>query len=267
MAEGPSFSTPADIGRWAERLACRGSARARVDLLATKGVSAESSRDDVPTNIVVYLHGFGDSPRPFREMAARINLPQTSSAFPTGQYTLPLELEGTGWYPFAALLADLYPSTEAARKAEREGRERAVGEVLEVLKAIGEVGWGSATTFLVGHGQGAELATWVAAGSPKGMGGVLLIDLPPDASLPDSAPPVSCLSVGTPQSMRKRLLSLYGKAAALASSGSAPPKPGVEFAAKEELTMVKWFSKVLPLQALGLANDPSIVQVSQGVVG
>lgn len=57
------------------------------------------SADEVESNLIIFLHGAGDSYDPYLTFFRSMNLPQTSALGLTAPFALPLDM-GRCWYPF-----------------------------------------------------------------------------------------------------------------------------------------------------------------------
>ena len=70
------------------------------------------SFDGLNTNVLLLLHGLGDQPRPFAQLALKMRLPQTCSMALKGPIPVPLFPEAGAW-TFAFELAHVCSSTHA----------------------------------------------------------------------------------------------------------------------------------------------------------
>ena len=239
------FTNPGDIGLLAEKLQHENSKP--FDLQWLPGLDPVLVGEDGinTTNRVLYFHGYGDSQDGMRAVAESLRLPQTASYILKGTETLPLGLEGRGWYPFSKILIDLYSD---AVKRESEGRQSITTLIVNMIKNNDRLNCG--TTYLTGHGQGAELCLWIA--SKIRVAGVVLLSLPVGSVIPTTA-------IGSP----------------VCYHSSDPPPPSLKSlctsltitnTVKSLLPVAEWYSKRIALRLLSLDNDPSIIKVQPGTV-
>ena len=236
----PPFQTPGDISAFAEEV------QSAYFMEKGTGVQVDTvwSPDEGHTNKVIYLHGYGDGPNGMAQLARELHLPQTDSHVLTAWGELPLGLDGRGWYTNAALLSELYgkASADAMEKKERSVAVSAMKALLAKNRCK------AAFTYLVGHGQGAELALWAASVFP--VAGVVSIDLPQTATLP------------APEVLQKTLRDVN-----LFERGSSHPHlKGLPLLQREGVSggvapLVKWFATHLPQEFLSLAKNPDVVTI------
>ena len=112
-------------------------------------------------NLLLLLHGLGDTPDPFAAFASKLALPQTSALSLRGPLALPLDdLPGRMWHESFDVEGTLMTG-EAARRGRVEGvRARSLGyatrrrlyALLQVLES--GCGWPRERIFLFGYAQG-----------------------------------------------------------------------------------------------------------------
>ena len=112
-------------------------------------------------NLLLLLHGLGDTPDPFAAFANKLALPQTSALSLRGPLALPLDdLPGRMWHESFDVDGTLMTG-EAARRGRVEGvRARSLGHatrrrlyaLLQVLES--GCGWPRERIFLFGYAQG-----------------------------------------------------------------------------------------------------------------
>ncbi|KAJ9461987.1 hypothetical protein DIPPA_20344 [Diplonema papillatum] len=243
------FETPGDIGKFAADL-MRKALPAPEKLQPMEHLP---SPDGEFTNRVVYLHGFGDTPRALRQMAADLRLPQTDSYFPSAPQPLPLGLDGRGWYTSASILQDVYGPRKASsmEKAEREQAVEFIADLLAPCRAT--------TTFLVGFGQGAELALWVC--NRVLVAGVAVVDPPRDLELPASGP------TGKLRRTNVFVRSTEPRVAAKVSAAVDPRSFTCSHDTSSLFPLAKWFSRILPMRLAELERRSDVVTTSNGILG
>ena len=124
------------------------------------------SADGVDSNLLILLHGAGDSHRPFREFAKRMNLPQTASlsihasSCNNGFTTLPFNL-GNTWFEEMdyAVTGDALDKADPRRIASLSS---AIDKLIKILESLythddPREGWMPERIFLFGYSAGASL--------------------------------------------------------------------------------------------------------------
>lgn len=121
------------------------------------------SADGVETNLLVLLHGLGDSAANFVEFASRLALPQTSLLAVTAPGRLPFDM-GAAWYPAfeqdGSLIAEPVPPDDRRRAEGLRASRLAVQTLLRGL--INRCNWRGSELFLLGFSQGGLVALDVA---------------------------------------------------------------------------------------------------------
>ena len=259
------FLHPGDIGAFAETLAPARrsapgappslSASARAAAARKQGIHLVPSADGVHTNCLFFLHGYGDGRAGMAKLCADLRLPQTDCFLLEGTEELPLGLGGRGWFH----PADLYGGGRALEAAEASGRAKAAEAVAHAITGLG---CPAGMTFVVGHGQGAEVAWEMLARFPAAArGGAALVDVPASA-VPVGAGGAATLSAGTPV--------FYRPSAEARQQRQTPPRCAMLDRCAEGAplvrTLVEWFARHLPQQYVGLEKSEEVVKISNGVV-
>ncbi|KAI5307488.1 hypothetical protein KEM55_008165 [Ascosphaera atra] len=111
------------------------------------------------TNILILLHGLGDSHAPFTQFASAINLPETTCLVIRGPVPMPFELSGFHWGD------DLVLDSSSGLPDKDPGFEKSTltlarGVILETL--VKKLGYRTREILLFGFGQGGSVALSVA---------------------------------------------------------------------------------------------------------
>lgn len=122
-------------------------------------------------NLLVLLHGLGDSDANFVELGRRMALPDTALLALRAPLTLPLGL-GHAWVP--SFEDDGEPiGAKLGEQRRIAGLQRASLGVVDALRACWRAGYEQKKTFLLGFSQGGVVA--FDAGRRAGVGGVVAI--------------------------------------------------------------------------------------------
>ncbi|PNS16552.1 hypothetical protein CAC42_286 [Sphaceloma murrayae] len=149
-----------------------------------------------PTNILILLHGLGDSHVPFARLGEQLNLPNTACIAIKGPNALPFEATSFHW-------CDDVIFDSSTNGLDPDGGFKEIARVLtdDVIEhgLIDNCGYKPRDIVFLGLGQGGMAALNVAVQYPKEMGGVISIGgaLPgaaPASSEPKSKTPVICVS-------------------------------------------------------------------------
>ncbi|TKX26782.1 phospholipase/carboxylesterase-like protein [Elsinoe australis] len=149
-----------------------------------------------PTNILVLLHGLGDSHVPFAQLGTQLNLPNTACIAIKGPNVLPFETTSFHWCDdliFDSTTNGLDPDG-GFKTSTRVLTEDIINHGL-----IEKCNYKPRDIVFLGLGQGGMAALNVAVSYPKELGGVVSIGggLPGEASPssdPKSKTPVICVS-------------------------------------------------------------------------
>lgn len=178
--------------------------------LTAIGFAGSVWADNVPRaapNLLLLLHGLGDSPAPFARFASALSLPQTSALALSGPLPLPAGLPGSCW-------CDSFEADGALIDGSRPGEQRRVlslvsqsrSRLLRLLEHLEfGCGWPSSRVFLFGYAQGGIACLDVLCGLRRArLGGVVSwCGLP----LPEAP---SCI-VGSPAAASTPLLVVGGE--------------------------------------------------------
>jgi predicted esterase len=127
-------------------------------------------------NLLLLLHGLGDQPEPFAQLARKMALPQTASLALRAPIALPFGLAGSQWHASfdEASGEPITPSTGEMRRLrslERETRPR----LLRLLDLLDTCGWPAQRIFLLGYAQGGTAAIDLALHATSRLGGVVSV--------------------------------------------------------------------------------------------
>lgn len=143
-------------------------------------------------NLLILIHGLGDTHLPFAALGSNLNLPETACLAIRGPIPLPFEITGFHWgddiiFDHSTGGLDGDSGFNKTRKLFRE----VVEETL-----VKRCGWDTRRIFLLGFGQGGMVALDVSAGTKNTeYGGVISIG----GALPsDSENPCECRRSKTP---------------------------------------------------------------------
>eukprot|EP01064_Diplonema_japonicum_P009999 TRINITY_DN17380_c0_g1_i1.p1 TRINITY_DN17380_c0_g1~~TRINITY_DN17380_c0_g1_i1.p1 ORF type:complete len:251 (+),score=37.18 TRINITY_DN17380_c0_g1_i1:23-754(+) len=237
------FKTPGDISALAEAVSKSTAAEKKLCPIGIEGEEAGGNK-------VIYLHGYGDVQAGMLGLAKSLRLPQVTTMVLQGLGHMPLGMDGRQWYPDSEVESALYGSQEA-KKQEKEGRNHARKILLDFLHPAL---YPPATTFLVGHGQGAELALWLA--ESRLFAGILLLDVPSYTALPRLLLPPRDLPLHFRDGVGNKLVAnkLFSRCCVSTSDSS-----------ESLLSVAKWFAGILPLAMKTLENDPDVIKLDNGV--
>ena len=128
--------------------------------------------DESATNLLLLLHGLGDTPRPFAQLARTLALPQTASLALRAPVPLPCDMDGACWHtsfdPDGHVIGPL-SGIDRLQSLERESRVR-LRRLVQLLEACG---WPAHQIFLFGYAQGGTAALDFALHAPSRLGGVV----------------------------------------------------------------------------------------------
>ena len=211
---------------WAWAAAAQRTAPSDAELRAVGfGGSVWAAGSRTEPNLLVLLHGLGDTPRPFAKLAERLALPQTSALALRAPLPLPAGLDGFAWHDaFEIDTGDLIQPNTGERRRTSSLASATRTRLRRLVRLLVQHGWPRRRIFLFGfaqggtaaldfvcHGGGLERARFMtgadavaAASGPTGgangsamgaLGGVISwCGLPlPEAVLPESSLPESSL--------------------------------------------------------------------------
>ncbi|KAF2166357.1 hypothetical protein M409DRAFT_23548 [Zasmidium cellare ATCC 36951] len=137
-------------------------------------------KNDPPTNILLLLHGLGDTAAPFTVLGGQLNLPETCCFSLQGPATL-LDLEGFHWGDDI-----IFDSTNGGLDSDA-----GFNKTNEILKSVvqdvlvGKCGYREREVLILGFGQGGMAAlNYAATHTPSELSGIISIG----SGLPSSAP-------------------------------------------------------------------------------
>lgn len=150
---------------------------------------------------LILLHGLGDTHAPFDKFAQTLSLPQTATLSLMASEELPFDL-GSTWFPMHGPVepdaADPDDYLEEGGLRELDPREQlqalsaTVAQLSRCIDALCGLGWSPGLVFLLGYGQGANVAleTLLARSQGQGrLGGIVCIaDTLPGARIAAEAP-------------------------------------------------------------------------------
>jgi predicted esterase len=124
---------------------------------STEGFSFAHSADGVDENLLICLHGLGDSHEPFFRMAATMNLPQTAYLAVRAPFVLPMDL-GHSWFTvFEEDGSMIRPSSvERRRTSTLSSSVRFLNALITDL--CRKCHWTRSSIFLMGFSQGGTVA-------------------------------------------------------------------------------------------------------------
>ncbi|KAF2220597.1 Alpha/Beta hydrolase protein [Elsinoe ampelina] len=152
--------------------------------------------DQPPTNILILLHGLGDTHLPFARLGTQLNLPNTACIAIRGPIALPFEDTSFHWCDDV-----IFDST--TNGLDPDGGFKATTRLLkeDIIDhgLLEKCNYRPRDIVFFGLGQGGMAAVNVAASHPKEFGGVITIGGPlpaaaPASSDPKSKTPVLCVS-------------------------------------------------------------------------
>ncbi|KAJ8325471.1 hypothetical protein BDV3_001274 [Batrachochytrium dendrobatidis] len=125
-----------------------------------------SSNDKVNSNILILLHGLGDTAANFVQFGVKMQLPQTAICAIAGPSNIPYYDQGTGWFPAYNQVdcTDLDSGCKQLRKGIQSTRSLICSFLTECVIASKEHpdGWPAERVFLLGFSQGGIMALDVA---------------------------------------------------------------------------------------------------------
>ena len=220
-------------------------------------------------NLLLLLHGLGDSPAPFSQLARRMALPDTSALALRAPLPLPLGLDGFMWHPSFDDEGELLPP---ARPQVLAPTRHALAALIELLERCG---WPSHRIFLFGFSQGGTTAIDTMLHARCRLGGVVSVcgHLLP-AQLParrlTSEVRTALLVIAatrdqiTPISDARRA---FGELrAAMGGEQEAvlrevPRGHGMVCSAAEMRLVMEFFAERLELHATALERDPTLIRL------
>ncbi|KAL7311861.1 hypothetical protein PS15m_009575 [Mucor circinelloides] len=133
------------------------------------------SQDGIDQNLLILLHGLGDSKTPFAKLGQQLKLPQTATLSVQAPEPVPY-LEGCHqWFPsFDMLTGDLLTPANPERLKGLLRTRQMMDELLQHL--INDCGFNPSNIFFFGFSQGGTVALdTVCFGKVRNLGGVVSI--------------------------------------------------------------------------------------------
>ena len=195
--------------------------------------SANATRERSRPNVLLLLHGAGDTSANFLGVGERLNLPWTHTSALVAPYTLPFGMEGGLWYPdFASDGSRLRPGTCGDVRLNGLVKDCRAG-LHRFLRALLQTGLVASAShiFLLGFGQGGIAALDAALTYPgeSCLGGV--IALSSDLYLDEARPAINDSSSTHPNNLvanwiqqrgRTPIFIAHGHQSDVATSGALP---------------------------------------------
>ncbi|KAJ4460075.1 putative phospholipase carboxylesterase [Paratrimastix pyriformis] len=133
------------------------------------------SCDGRDTNVLILLHGLGDTPAPFANLALRMRLPQTCSLSLKGPVPVPLFPEGGAWTVAFESNGELITPTASDTRRLRS-LTFSIGKLHDVFRILTtRFGFSPDRIFMLGFSNGALAAVEAARTWPHPLGGVVAI--------------------------------------------------------------------------------------------
>ena len=145
------------------------------------------------TNILILLHGLGDTLTSFTKLGTKLNLPETTSISLQAPTPLPFDSAGFHWgddIQFDSVTGQMHSDTGFSKVCELLRKE-----IIEV-GLVQTCGYSPRNIMLFGFGQGAMAALATASSIPQELGGIISIGGPlpiSDKALTDVKSPVLLL--------------------------------------------------------------------------
>ncbi|DAZ92922.1 TPA: hypothetical protein N0F65_001091 [Lagenidium giganteum] len=144
------------------------------DLAPAQFQVVASADGHAPQNLVIFLHGRGDSHAPFARLAAQMALPQTAALSLRAPHVLPFDL-GFSWVDDMDDDFNVIPP-HVPHVKRSHSLDEAAGFLKQVLCTLHDCyAWPFERMYLFGFSQGACAAFHCAMTLPERLGGVVLI--------------------------------------------------------------------------------------------
>ncbi|CAO3681437.1 unnamed protein product [Rhizopus stolonifer] len=133
------------------------------------------SQDGINHNLLILLHGLGDSKMPFAKLGQQLKLPQTATLAVQAPEAVPYMDGCYQWFPtFDMFTGDFLAPGNPERMKGLTNTRKKMDELLEHL--INHCGWNPPNIFLFGFSQGGTIALdTVLFGNVRNLGGVISI--------------------------------------------------------------------------------------------
>jgi len=116
--------------------------------------SYQPSKTSPSTNLLIFLHGLGDTHFRFHKLGRDLNLPQTATLALCAPLPIPFIEAGSQWYPSFDRLGEILSNPNPSIALEQLSRT--------IKHLIHDVGWAPNRIHLFGFGQGGSLACELA---------------------------------------------------------------------------------------------------------
>ena len=145
---------------WAWAAAAQRTAPSDAELRAIGfGGSVWAAGSRTEPNLLVLLHGLGDTPRPFAKLAERLALPQTSALALRAPLPLPAGLDGFAWHEaFELDTGDLIQPNTGERRRTGSLASATRTRLRRLVRLLVQHGWPHRRLFLFGFAQGGTAA-------------------------------------------------------------------------------------------------------------
>ncbi|KAI9280524.1 Alpha/Beta hydrolase protein [Sporodiniella umbellata] len=133
------------------------------------------SQDGIDHNLLILLHGLGDSKTPFAKLGQQLKLPQTATLAVQAPDMIPYMDGCYQWYPsFDMFTGDLLAPGHPERMKGLINTRKKIGGLLRHL--IEDCGWKPSNIFLFGFSQGGTVALdTILFGNVRNLGGAISI--------------------------------------------------------------------------------------------
>lgn len=156
-----------------------------------------TSTNGLNLNLLILLHGFGDSLEPFIQLGKSLNLPQTSTIAVQGPHRLPSFIieNGYQWHESLDIMKGGEPLSQAKQYESLQSSLTLLQKFTD--EVVFSCGYEARNVFILGFAQGATMAIeWVSQLSTTAgnIGGLILIDTPSVLGplTPSSTPTLIC---------------------------------------------------------------------------
>ena len=217
-------------------------------------------------NLLLLLHGLGDTPVPFARLAATMALPETSALALRAPRSLPAGLDGSMWHESFDAEGEVLPPSAGLLAEPRQS-------LLTLLATLERFGWPARRVFLLGYMQGGVVALDLAARATETrLGGVVSVcghltpDLLPSPTATGVQTPVLIIA-GTRDDHAPVAVARRSFDALRTLMGNSVPAKLTEIegraigSQREMRPLMEFFAANLELHTAALEDDPSIIRV------
>ncbi|RUS17369.1 Alpha/Beta hydrolase protein [Endogone sp. FLAS-F59071] len=134
------------------------------------------SRDGVDLNLLILLHGLGDTEKPFAQLGEKLQLPQTATLAIRAPTPIPFLDDGFQWFPaFNLSTGEDLPATHPSR-LEGLHATRTLLSTFLTTHLVPHCGFDPSCIFIFGFSQGGSVALDLALfGETRNLGGVVSV--------------------------------------------------------------------------------------------